>query len=140
MITFILTLVTALGITPNHSGATNEAKINQNYLYQHWVMSAKEAKKGIVEYCPFQVADQKNIAARVKYSGIVFEKSGQLLKYRWRKSSVNRGPSYDKYKWSWKKSQEKAILNIASKIGKGQNYEVIELSKNKLKIRLIGRR
>jgi len=140
MITFILTLVTALSTTPNYSGNINEAKVNQNYLYQHWVMSAKEAKKGIIEYCPFQVADQKKIAARVKYSGIVFEKNGQLLKYRWRKSSSNRGPSYDKYKWNWKKKQEKAILNIASKIGKGQNYEVIELSKNKLKIRLISRR
>lgn len=140
MITFILAWVVGLGISPNNSGITNEAKINQNYLYQHWVMSGKETKKGIVEYCPFEIADEKKIAKRVKYSGIVFEKSGQLLKYRWRKSSVKRGPLYEKYKWRWKKQQQKAILNIASKIGNGQNYEVMELSKNKLKIRLVSRR
>lgn len=139
MITIILTLAAALNTTPNYK-AVNDAKINQNYLYQHWVMCSKETTKNEIVYCPFEMATQKHVSKRMKYTGITFEKNGQLLKYRWRKAKVNRGPSFEKYKWSWKKSNQKTILNIASKIGKGLNYEVVELSKNKLKIRLISQR
>lgn len=131
----VLTLIVALTFTP--STLPNDAKVNQNYLYQHWVMSPSESVKGVIVYHPYKIAEQKKVPTRLLYTGLTFERGGKLLKHRWRKYGKNRGPSYDKYSWQWKQRNRVIILNIASKIGTGLDYKVEQLDKKTLKIRKI---
>lgn len=134
-----LTLITALNLATVTSG-TNEVTINQDHLYQHWVMSPSESAKGVMVYRPYQMAEQKNIPARLRHTGMIFEKGGKLRKNRWRKQGNESRSSFDHYHWQWKKQRGEAILNIASKIGNGQNYKVVQLNKDVLKISIIKRR
>ena len=140
MMTLILTLVAALNTTPTTPISTNDTKINKNDLYQHWVMSPKESSQGTIVYRPYEMAKQKNIPKRLMYAGLTFEKGGKLRKHRWRKVGNDRSPSFEHYNWELKKKRNGSILNIASKVGNGQNYKVEKLNKNMLKIRLINRR
>lgn len=140
MITLILNLVTALYLAPSPVVPPKGVAVNQNYLYQHWVMSPKESDKGTIVYRPYQIAEKRNIPKQYRYAGMMFEKGGKLRKYRWRRSGNRQGPAFYRYNWRWKKSfSKKTILNIASKVGNGQNYEVMQLSKNILKIRMMKR-
>ncbi|WP_299452073.1 hypothetical protein [uncultured Microscilla sp.] len=141
MSTFILTLVTAaFTFTSPTLNSNNNTRVNQNYLYQHWVMSPSESVKGVIVYRPYEVAEQKKVPNRLLYTGLTFEKGGKLLKHRWRKHGSNRGPSFDKYNWHWTQRNRVAILNIASKVGNGLDYRVEQLDKNMLKIRKIRKR
>lgn len=135
MSTLVLTLIAALTFTP--TTLPNNVKVNQDHLYQHWVMSPSESVKGVIVYHPYKVAEQNKVPTRLLYTGLTFEKGGKLLKHRWRKYGKNRGPSYDKYNWQWKQRNHTVILNIASKIGSGLDYKVEQLDKETLKIRKI---
>ena len=134
-----LTLIAVLNLTSVIPGI-KDVTINQDHLYQHWVMSPSESVKGAIVYRPYQMAEKKQIPARLRYAGMIFEKGGKLRKNRWRKHGNDRGPSFDSYNWQWKKKREGTILNIASKVGNGQNYKVMQLNKDMLKIRVIKRR
>lgn len=134
MNSFILSLIFAF----NMSVATpTKTTIDQTHLYQHWVKSTKETKKGVIVYRPRHMADQKKISMHHKYSGMTIKKGGKLRQHRWRMCGNDTGPSGYDYKWSLKTQKDGTTLLV---IKKRQTYEVLKLTKDILKVKTVNKK
>lgn len=133
MKTLLVSLLIAFNLSGN-TAKTNDCMCKDNYLYQHWVMSDKESKDGVIVYRPYHMADEKKVAMHHKYSGMEIKKGGKVFQYRWIKCGNDTGPEGYSYQWELKGQKDGSLLlNIKNK----QAYEVLTLTKNMLKVKAI---
>ncbi|EAY26890.1 hypothetical protein M23134_04840 [Microscilla marina ATCC 23134] len=130
MQTLFLSLMTALS-TFFAVPTTKSPGIDKQYIYQHWVISAKESTKTVTVYRPHHLADAKGIEMRHKHAGMIIKKGGKFRQLRWRMCGNDTGPSGYDYQWKWQTQGASQTLLV---IKKKATYKVLALSKDMLKV------